>query len=309
MKTTLFIGSVVLDMIVKLNHLPQLKEDINTESMEISIGGCAYNSCSIVDHYHLPTLLCSPIGTGKFSDLLEGLLKKENKKPFVKLKGIDNGCCLCLVNHEGERTFLCQHGAEYLFKKNWLKEIKPENLDFIYVCGLEIEDENGIEIIEYLEESNAKIFFAPSSRIMHLQKDRMERILALKPILHLNEEEALAYTGSKKIEQAGRILLNKTNALVIITCGEKGSYFINQEKEGFVEGVETQVKDTIGAGDSHAGACIAGLKQNKNIEIILRDANYIASKVVSVSGSSLNYREFKEVMHQIEIMEKKYVQK
>lgn len=158
MKKTLFIGSIVLDMIVKLDHLPKLKEDINAENVQFSIGGCAYNACNIVNQFNLPTISCSPIGSGIFANILNGLLEKENKKPWIKLDGIDNGCCICLVNKDGERTFLSRHGAEYLFNQEWLKDVNDQDLDFIYVCGLEIEDENGEDILDYIKKSNAKIF-------------------------------------------------------------------------------------------------------------------------------------------------------
>ena len=53
------------------------------------------------------------------------------------------------------------------------------NLD-IYVCGLEIEDKNGEQIINYLEKMSVKPFFAPGSRIMHIQPERMKRLMIYK---------------------------------------------------------------------------------------------------------------------------------
>ena len=91
MKSTLFIGSVVLDMVVQLDHLPKLKEDINTEGVKLSVGGCSRNACQIVKHFGLPTISCSPIGTGPFASLLRSLLDEE---PIIKLENQDNGSCI-----------------------------------------------------------------------------------------------------------------------------------------------------------------------------------------------------------------------
>lgn len=289
MKSTLFIGSVVLDMVVQLDHLPKLKEDINTEGVKLSVGGCARNACQIVKHFDLPTISCSPIGTGPFASLLRSLLDED---PMIKLDNQDNGCCICLVNKDGERTFLSEHGAEYLFDEKWLESINSEDLDYIYVCGLEIEDKNGEQIIDYLEKMNVKVFFAPGSRIMHIQSDRMKRMMKMKPIIHLNEDEAIQFTKCETVKNAAGIIFDETNELVIITCGERGVYYKNEFSEGLIEGFKSTVIDTIGAGDSHAGACIAGLMQKKPIEEILITANKIASKVISVEGAGITKEEF-----------------
>lgn len=293
MKSVLFIGSVVLDMVVQLDHLPKLKEDINTEGMKLSVGGCSRNACQIVKHFGLPTISCSPIGTGPFASLLQNMLDEE---PIVKLDNQDNGCCICLVNKDGERTFLSEHGAEYLFDEKWLQGIDSNDLDYIYVCGLEIEDKNGEQILDYLENMNVKVFFAPGSRIMHIQPERMKRILNLKPIIHLNEDEALQFTKCETVKNAATEIHRITNELVIITCGERGVYYKNSSNEKLIPGFKSVVVDTIGAGDSHAGACIAGLMQNKPIDEVLKIANKIACKVISVEGAGLTKEEFKEVL-------------
>lgn len=289
MKSALFIGSVVLDMVVQLDHLPRLKEDINTEGVKLSVGGCSKNACQIVKYFGLPTISCSPIGTGPFASLLRSLLDEE---PMIKIENQDNGCCICLVNRDGERTFLSEHGAEYLFDEKWLEKINSEDLDYIYVCGLEIEDKNGDQIIDYLEKMKVKVFFAPGSRIMHIQPNRMKRLLSLNPIIHLNEDEALQFTKCETVKHASDELFKITNELVIITCGERGVYYKNENKEGLVEGFKNTVVDTIGAGDSHAGACIAGLMLKKPIDEILKTANKIASKVISVEGAGISKEEF-----------------
>ena len=294
MKSTLFIGSVVLDMVVQLDHLPKLKEDINTEGVKLSVGGCSINACQIVKHFGLPTISCSPIGTGPFASLLRSLLDEE---PMIKLDNQDNGCCICLVNKDGERTFLSEHGAEYLFDEKWLESIKSSDLEYIYVCGLEIEDKNGDQIINYLEKMGVKIFFAPGSRIMRIQPERMKRIMNMNPIIHLNEDEAIQFTQCETVKKAAAKIFSMTNELVIITCGEKGVYFKNESEEGLIEGFKSKVVDTIGAGDSHAGACIAGLMQRKPIEEILMTANKIASKVISVEGAGITKEEFESALN------------
>ena len=44
MKTTLILGSTVIDMIVRVPHLPVTQEDLNTRSMTMALGGCAVST-------------------------------------------------------------------------------------------------------------------------------------------------------------------------------------------------------------------------------------------------------------------------
>ena len=191
MKKVLFIGSIVLDMIVTLDHLPKLKEDINTDGIKFSVGGCCHNASQIVKHFGIPTIVCSPIGTGHFASLLKSML---DEKPFVQVKDQDNGVCMCLVDKNGERTFLSEHGVEYQFNEEWLKDIKFEDLDYIYICGLEIEDVSGNKIIEYIEKSNVKVFFAPGSRFMHIPE--LEKMGANIKVL---DKTNIEVTGPSKL--------------------------------------------------------------------------------------------------------------
>ena len=66
MKTTLILGSTVIDMIVRVPHLPVTQEDINTRSMTMALGGCSYNAARMLRLFQLPLFHCSPTGDGVF---------------------------------------------------------------------------------------------------------------------------------------------------------------------------------------------------------------------------------------------------
>lgn len=297
MKKTLFIGSTVLDMVVELPHLPVTKEDINTKSMKAALGGCSYNASSIAQHLSLPYIHCSPCGEGFFADCVKTLLAKQNRTPFVSVKNIDNGCCLCLVDEQGERTFISHHGAEYLFDSSWLKDIQEE-FDFIYVCGLEIEDKNGNELIDTLHKINYEnIVFAPGARINKIQPERLKKLLEMHPILHLNDDEALAFTGCDNVAQAAEQLYKSTQNTVIITCGAAGACLKDETGIEMISGFDTVVIDTIGAGDSHVGAWICAKKVGMNNKQAVRFANYTAAEVVSIQGPALSEKGIDKINH------------
>ena len=123
---------------------------------------------------------------------------------------MDNGCCYCFVESTGERTFVCHHGAEYRFQKEWFRLVPLDEIDTVYICGLEIEETTGSVIVSFLEEHPyLAVFFAPGPRLTVIDPALTERLFRLHPILHLNETEALAVSGASSVSEAASRLYEK----------------------------------------------------------------------------------------------------
>ena len=167
MKKALIIGSTVVDVIVNLvDSLPRTGEDVHVRSQHMSLGGCAYNVSDSVRHFRVPYILFSPVGTGVYGYFVREELKKKGIASPIPSPNMDNGCCYCFVEKSGERTFISYHGAEYLFRKDWFDLIDPEEIDSVYICGLEIEEVTGNNVVEFLEKNpQLTVFFAPGPRL------------------------------------------------------------------------------------------------------------------------------------------------
>lgn len=202
----------------------------------------------------------------------------------------------CFVEKSGERSFVSYHGAEYLFEKSWFDLIDVSEIDSVYICGLEIEEKTGINIVEFLEKNpQLTVFFAPDPRLTVIDPALTERIYKLSPVLHLNETEALEVSGETDISKAGAYLYRKTHNTVIITLGEKGCYYYNGKKEEIIAPIPTIQADTIGAGDSHIGSVIACLKKGDSIPIAISKANRVSSAVVATSSALLPDEDFRRL--------------
>lgn len=196
MKKILVIGSTVVDVIINLDRLPKTQEDVHVLSQKMSLGGCAYNVSDMIRHFGVPYILFSPVGTGAYGDFVRARLAAQNITTPIPCPGLDNGCCYCFVEKNGERTFVSYHGAEYLFRPEWFRIPDPAEISSVYICGLEIEETTGCHIVEYLERHpEYQIYFAPGPRITKIDPALLNRLFALRPILHLNDEEALSYTA------------------------------------------------------------------------------------------------------------------
>ena len=54
-----------------------------------------------------------------------------------------------MVDKQGERTFLCEHGAEYVFHKEWFTQLDMSLYQAIYICGLDIEEDHKQVIYQF----------------------------------------------------------------------------------------------------------------------------------------------------------------
>ncbi len=298
MNKTLVIGSAVCDIVIPVEHLPVRSEDINFYHQDMSLGGCAFNVCDCLRHFGAEFIPFLPTGSGIYGQFVKEHLKERGIVSRCPSSDTVSGCCYCLVEPDGERTFLCYHGAEYLFEDRWFRELEQspdaEQIDSVYVCGLEIEDGTGETVLAFLERHREyKVFFAPSARICKIQEDRMKRMLDLNPVLHLNEDEALRFTGCGRVETAGEKLHGRTRSTVLVTCGPKGCLIFEDDGMNMVGSFPAgQGGDTIGAGDSHIGSVIALLQKGCEMEDAVRGANRIAACVVGTTGALLTDEQF-----------------
>ena len=297
MPQTLVIGSAVVDVIVNIPHLPKTGEDIHISKQSRSLGGCAYLTSDILRLFGVPYSLCTAVGGGIYGDFVYNELKKRGVPIYIRREDEENGCCYCMVEDGGERTFIVDHGIEYTFYESYLKNIDTSSIDSVYICGLEIEEYTGMEIIEYLEKHpEYQVFFAPGPRILEIDHERMERVLALSPIIHLNEQEVMAFTGKSSVEQGADAIFGETNRPVIVTLGSDGAYCYDGERGHTLPPVKTNVVDTIGAGDAHIGAVISALRLGLSVPDAVWAANYISAAVVAKEGGLLDKAHFENAL-------------
>ena len=90
-------------------------------------------------------------------------------------------------------------------------------------------------------------------------------------ILKINDEELAVVSelfnlSSASMEgQCRQLLSDYQLKMIILTCGEKGSYVITPEETFYKETPHVEVVDTVGAGDAFAAAFIAGILKGNSI--------------------------------------------
>lgn len=290
----LVIGVTCADVVLRIDHLPHTAEDVIAHEQRMTLGGCAFNAFWVMHALGEPAVLFSPIGTGPYGHFVRTSLAKEGiTSPIADAEG-ENGCCFCFVEPGGERTFIAHHGADYRYRREWFDRIDIDEIDYVYVCGLEIEEPSGPYIVDFLERRCAgkTIFFTPGPRPAKVPADLLDRIYDLHPILHLNSSEAQLCADRIAGEEmtvsrgASSILADRTGNTVFVTLGNKGCSYEAGDACGTVpKAPEKRIVDTIGAGDAHIGAVMACLHRGAGIEDAIACANRVCAMVVATEGA------------------------
>lgn len=114
----------------------------------------------------------------------------------------------------------------------------------------------------------------------------MARIMALKPIVSLNRQEAqiAAERAGMDVDTLGVQWQHRYGAALIIRHDKDGAAWYEGDASGYVPAFPATVVDTIGAGDSHAGGTLAGLAAGWRLADAVTLGNAVAAWVVSHRG-------------------------
>jgi len=108
-----------------------------------------------------------------------------------------------------------------------------------------------------------------------------------------NETEASFFINQsieseKDCQSAAKVFLDKGVKNILITLGDKGCFFKNQEEEFLLPAKKLSfpVVDTTGAGDAFNGAFSVALSKNKNYKEAIEFANLVAGISVTREGAA-----------------------
>lgn len=272
----LILASCTADVYLYVDQIPSSSQDAKVMHKEMVLGGCGYHVAKACEE----AILFCPLGQGIYGDFVRQHLLNEDLECLLYPVKEDNGVCYCMIEENGQRTFLSDHGAEYHYAKEMFSDLPPT--DWIYVSGIDLEEKQNQCVIDYLNYVDANLFFSPGPRVTFIPVI-CEKMLKRRPVLHMNKEECESWTR-RSMEEGMKYLWDQTQRPVIVTDSFRGSYAYDGEMV-YVPSVPVCSTNVTGAGDTHAGSCLDSLSQGLDLETMLKKANQKASeKIIKKEG-------------------------
>ena len=167
----------------------------------------------------------------------------------------------------------------------YTKEILHESL-----CKCNVLKINDEEL-----EQVSKLFNLPSQNLA--ESGASEENLAVTkqfvPLLPISS--CVLHDGDETVLQekvCRKLLTHYQLKLVILTCGEKGSFVFTPEETSYFATPKVDVVDTVGAGDAFTAAFVAGILQGNSVREAHQLAVNISAYVCTKPGAMPDYDQF-----------------
>lgn len=272
-------------------------------------GGAPANVAIGLAKLGVDSALISKIGDDPFGRLLRSVIL-QNRVDISQLKvDRESRTTLAFIStrEDGERDFCFYRnpGADMMLSAEEISEgfIKTARV-FHYGSISMISDPSysaTLKALEYAKKYGLVISYDPNVRLSlwdseNQVKQRIIEGLHNSDLVKLNNDELEFITGISDIKQGSDILLKYGPEMVVVTQGDKGSFFNNGRTCSFIGSYKVHTIDTTGCGDSFTSAILAKflqkIKQGKDpfdldceeMEDILRFANAAGALTATKKG-------------------------
>lgn len=307
MKKILVIGSLNLDMVIKVEHMPHVGETILGEQVDMVPGGKGANQACAVGRLGGNVSMLGAVGDDTYADIERKSLAESGVdiSHIIEIKENMTGLAVVSVDRNGDNSIIVSPGAN--------AALMPEDIDRnrelmeesdIVIFQLEIPLQTVCYAAKLAKSLGKTVILDPAPVPEEFPEELYRYIDVIKP----NETELSMLTGiadvEEHLEEAVRILRNKGVKNVIVTLGEKGVCLCT-EAEGFcrIDAVRVKAVDTTAAGDSFTAAMALMLTQGHTLKEAVEFANVVSSIVVTRKGAQSSIPSYEEVERHILVSE------
>jgi fructokinase len=144
--------------------------------------------------------------------------------------------------------------------------------------------------VDLMPEDSLKIFDI-NLRQHYFNEEIVCNSMNKADILKINDEEIIVVaemlniTGKSQKEICEVLLDRFALKMVILTCGDKGSYVLTAQESSWVDTPKVNVVSTVGAGDSFTGTFIASILLGKTVRQAHEAAVRVSAYVCTCQGA------------------------
>ncbi|MGB8454038.1 MAG: ribokinase [Anaerocolumna sp.] len=298
MKKILVIGSLNMDIVVKVDDMPLPGETILGKNLKYIPGGKGANQGYSAARLGGSVTMLGCVGQDEFGEVLLNNLaqagvdishmKKSSEQP--------TGTAIIYVNKAGDNNIVVVPGANDQCNTVYLKENDEKFMECDYVLlQMEIPSDTVYYAIRRAKQLGKTVILNPAPAPGTIPDDILKQLDYISP----NETELAKLTNSScdKMDDiifASFSLVERGVQNILVTLGEKGVLLINDNGTELTAARKVQtVADTTAAGDCFNAAFAVALAEGKSCSEAILFANTASSIAVTRQGaqSSIPTRE------------------
>lgn len=290
MEKITILGSFVVDLMARADHLPVVGETVKGSGFQLGPGGKGSNQAIAAKRAGADVTFISKIGRDAFADVALNAFKNEklSTRYIFRDDNYATGAALIMVDENtAHNKILVTSGAcnniltdEVVAATNAIKNSK------FFLTQLETNMtaiERGIDIAK---QHGVAVILNPAP-VQGISDELYKKIDIFTP----NEVEAsilseVEISDVADAERAAKLFLAKGVGSVVITLGAKGALVVTPERTEVIPAMPVDVVDTTGAGDAFNGGLVAALAEGMDIFVAARFAGVVGSLSVTKIGTA-----------------------
>ncbi|WP_028778033.1 ribokinase [Shimazuella kribbensis] len=286
MKRILVIGSLNMDLVTHVSHLPKPGETISSSKFYKNPGGKGANQAIAAAKLGANVQMIGKVGWDDYgTDLLDNLRSANVQIDGVKREDV-TGMAFINVSDEGENNIVLVPGANSKITNADIDQMKDE----IAACDLIIlQLEIPLPVVEYtlrLAKNIQKEVILNPAPAQKLSTDMLRMVHTLIP----NETELEILTGrpvstEKELIEAAQMVRSWGVKRIVVTLGSKGSLLINDQEQVLLPAYRVDAVDTTAAGDAYVGAFAIGITSGMSDQEAAKFASKVSAIVVTREGA------------------------
>jgi len=247
------VGSLNMDYILQVPHIPKEGETILSTETDTSLGGKGLNQAVAAARSGAEVSMIGAIGEDEDGKIMKDLLKQEG----INHEGLDeqpgpSGKAYISIDAKGQNTIIVSPGANFRLTEEWVDGHRGIFKDARY-CILQMEIQLPViySVLRLCREMGVSTIFNPAP--VNAAFDRSK--LNLVDYLVVNETELILLSGGEEDpEKAIAKLRSEGVSSIIYTMGSNGSRFCSANMDITIPAYRVKAVDTTAAGDTFIGA-------------------------------------------------------
>lgn len=278
------VGSTNMDLVYLVPHIVNAGETLHSTKHELFFGGKGANQAVTAGQLGASVYFIGNVGADDFGEQVKQNLQDKGVNTAAVQSGGVTGQAIIQLADSGENSIILFPGANFLVTTEQVEE-NTERIVSSDVLLLQLEiPMPAVETAATIAAQNGVQIILNPAPAQPISDSLLKKVSILTP----NETELAILTGLKTdteedLFQACTSLLQKGVGAVVVTLGEKGSYYMNSQEHGYVQSNLVTAKDTTGAGDAFNGALAVALCHGNS----LRESILYASKVAGYAVTQL----------------------
>ncbi|MEK4380616.1 ribokinase [Aeribacillus sp. FSL K6-2848] len=289
MSSITVVGSINMDIVAMTDKYPSHGETVFGNSMVLFSGGKGANQATACAKLGKKVYLIGAIGEDAFgAELTKRLVQNCVDTTLIKIvPNVPTGSALITVDSSAENTMLVIKGAnDSLTAEDILERINTIEDSKVLLIQMEIPVEAVIQAMKAAKRKGMFVILDPAPA-----EGIVLEALQYADIITPNLQETYTLTGIKADSEESAIKavehfhLHFGMKKSIIKMGGSGLLLYDEGKTLFIPPLKVKAIDTVGAGDSFAGALACAIADGKTLEEAAKFAVIVSGIKVTRKGA------------------------